>query len=633
MPEKTAILDPPVNLSDATNTSSTASNTKKRVRTGCLNCRKKHKKCDETKPICKTCQLKNEHCEWPTPKLKRSSSRRSSHGHPTISIPPVSSATQNYPIYSRPIPSQPVLQPQTTMKRQRIEGTSPLEQQHTLIQPQQQQQAQPPPSSFPPPQLSQYLPSYEPQKPRRISADLSSYSLGNQYQQQPPSSSESFLDQQQQQQQQQQQLPAPPRLNLNNLLNTHHEPSAIPKRISVDSSETQVSNSSLTNGTDVSPISNNTTLLDISTFKILTTSLSHFFKTEQQLQQFPNMNLVSSISPYEQVSLLETFNTGIAPRLNILDSHFIKYEIPQISKESPCVKNAMFATSCFLLKDFTRGFKFYSASVNNIHTSSWLEKCITGMLLTLISTMVLDVEDWRFHIRDYLLFLERTISTNGMDHGIPECYWWAVLTDINGLDIGEDTTVSIIEDNNKNNEVSEIIKLLAMTVNLISMDFIDFDTRWEILWNKVDDWFESRSKNLISILHFADLDDSLFPLLVYGSGSSALSLQLYHTLMILLIQNKPRLFKLSNIKNSKNFHQVTWYAKNIIGINLNNQSLQCWNNSNQCIWIAGKLLTHQDEHKLILNLINDVELKIGHHCFKYKSQDLKNYWDHDKSDL
>ncbi|CEP21367.1 unnamed protein product [Cyberlindnera jadinii] len=51
---------------------------RKRVRTGCLNCRRKHKKCDEQKPKCKSCCAKGEICEWPLPKLKKSGSRRSS---------------------------------------------------------------------------------------------------------------------------------------------------------------------------------------------------------------------------------------------------------------------------------------------------------------------------------------------------------------------------------------------------------------------------------------------------------------------------------------------------------------------------------------------------------------------------
>lgn len=37
----------------------------KRTRTGCLCCRRRHKKCDEMKPSCKFCLSKNLVCEWP----------------------------------------------------------------------------------------------------------------------------------------------------------------------------------------------------------------------------------------------------------------------------------------------------------------------------------------------------------------------------------------------------------------------------------------------------------------------------------------------------------------------------------------------------------------------------------------
>lgn len=35
-----------------------------RTRTGCLNCRRKKRKCDEGRPACGTCYRRNEHCEW-----------------------------------------------------------------------------------------------------------------------------------------------------------------------------------------------------------------------------------------------------------------------------------------------------------------------------------------------------------------------------------------------------------------------------------------------------------------------------------------------------------------------------------------------------------------------------------------
>jgi len=37
---------------------------KKRSRNGCLNCRRKRRKCSETKPTCEGCQSRGEKCEW-----------------------------------------------------------------------------------------------------------------------------------------------------------------------------------------------------------------------------------------------------------------------------------------------------------------------------------------------------------------------------------------------------------------------------------------------------------------------------------------------------------------------------------------------------------------------------------------
>ena len=44
---------------------------KRRVRTGCLTCRSKHKKCDEVKPVCNFCQTKGLECIWPQEGMSR----------------------------------------------------------------------------------------------------------------------------------------------------------------------------------------------------------------------------------------------------------------------------------------------------------------------------------------------------------------------------------------------------------------------------------------------------------------------------------------------------------------------------------------------------------------------------------
>ncbi|GMM35075.1 hypothetical protein DASC09_024000 [Saccharomycopsis crataegensis] len=66
----------------------------KRSRSGCLSCRRRHKKCDETKPICKSCASRNAYCEWPIKgifKQKNLSNKKKSSSFSTSKTP-----TTNY---------------------------------------------------------------------------------------------------------------------------------------------------------------------------------------------------------------------------------------------------------------------------------------------------------------------------------------------------------------------------------------------------------------------------------------------------------------------------------------------------------------------------------------------------------
>lgn len=60
-----------------------------RVRTGCLTCRGRKKKCDETKPCCRGCQRNGFDCQWPAP-----ASTRRENPAPYRAAPPASAARQ-----------------------------------------------------------------------------------------------------------------------------------------------------------------------------------------------------------------------------------------------------------------------------------------------------------------------------------------------------------------------------------------------------------------------------------------------------------------------------------------------------------------------------------------------------------
>lgn len=57
----------------------------------------------------------------------------------------------------------------------------------------------------------------------------------------------------------------------------------------------------------------------------------------------------------------------------------------------------------------------------------------------------------------------------------------------------------------------------------------------------------------------------------------------------------------------------------------NHQFSGCWNNALQPLWIAGKLLSSDYEHEIILNLLDKIESTTGWQM-KFRKKDLKKYW-------
>lgn len=48
-------------------------------------------------------------------------------------------------------------------------------------------------------------------------------------------------------------------------------------------------------------------------------------------------------------------------------------------------------------------------------------------------------------------------------------------------------------------------------------------------------------------------------------------------------------------------------------------------NSPQPIWIAGRMLSHPDEHRTVLRLLEDIERETGF-ATAWRAEDLKNHW-------
>lgn len=96
-----------------------------------------------------------------------------------------------------------------------------------------------------------------------------------------------------------------------------------------------------------------------------------------------------------------------------------------------------------------------------------------------------------------------------------------------------------------------------------------------------------------------DENEQLFPLILFSSGTATLANQMFHTAMLLLLQNQPRTLV------KKHGQSVTmsplWHAQRICGISLNNDSRNSWD---FCmigsLFVAARRMTYEPQQQAIL---------------------------------
>ena len=63
----------------------------------------------------------------------------------------------------------------------------------------------------------------------------------------------------------------------------------------------------------------------------------------------------------------------------------------------------------------------------------------------------------------------------------------------------------------------------------------------------------------------------------------------------------------------------------IVGITANNDCQGPYTNAPQPLWIAGKVLSHRAEHKVVLDLLDMIERETGF-ATAWRAEELKDYW-------
>ncbi|KAK5555031.1 hypothetical protein LTR46_006661 [Exophiala xenobiotica] len=149
-----------------------------------------------------------------------------------------------------------------------------------------------------------------------------------------------------------------------------------------------------------------------------------------------------------------------------------------------------------------------------------------------------------------------------------------------------------------------------------------YSTRWKALFDLLEDWYNGRPEEMQPLMSFSSTGEPRepFPAVLYGSSPAVNGNQLYHAAAILMLQDKPKDVRLARSPKS-----ILWHARQICGSAVSNNDHGAWINSLQPLWIAGKIMSHESEHRAILELLAKIERDTGW-ATSWRAEDLKDYW-------
>ncbi|KAL5351309.1 hypothetical protein ACLOAV_003163 [Pseudogymnoascus australis] len=148
-------------------------------------------------------------------------------------------------------------------------------------------------------------------------------------------------------------------------------------------------------------------------------------------------------------------------------------------------------------------------------------------------------------------------------------------------------------------------------------------TSWKALYDLLEDWYNSRPEEMRPLMSStATLEDHYhpFPIVLYGTSPAVNGNQLYHASSLLMLQEKPK-----EIRLTRGHKSVQWHARQICGIATSNHSHGAWINALQPLFIAGKIMSHPMEHRVILDVLARIEKETGW-ATSWRAEDLKEYW-------
>ncbi|EWG48411.1 hypothetical protein FVEG_16266 [Fusarium verticillioides 7600] len=150
--------------------------------------------------------------------------------------------------------------------------------------------------------------------------------------------------------------------------------------------------------------------------------------------------------------------------------------------------------------------------------------------------------------------------------------------------------------------------------------------RWKAFSEALQKWYSTRPTDFKPMLEAED-GDQLFPLVLFTNASAILANQLYHTSMLLLLQNRPRTLPKEHGRNI--YLSPLWHAQRICGISLNNDTRASWDFSLLAsFYFAAKRMTYEPQQHAILRGLDRIGSLTGWNVLSLSAQ-LMHEWQPD----
>jgi hypothetical protein len=592
---------------------------KKRSRNGCLNCRRKRRKCSETKPTCEGCQARGETCQWGIKVSFRPENaqtlapehhamlRHADTSHRTYQIVDVTSEIARDYITEGPEPVSQIDKESDKTRLGQPGETEAVEEE---------------------PLIESLLPMFNipHQTPRSSIADGLPSLSGNPFLS-PHISDTSFEDGIF--------LPGSQYLELHSelrsrLFDTAHsvEPSRRGSPVPIG----QLDQTSL-------PLDNDA------------------------VEEDPRR--LAQLSPEQEYTLWQVYITEVAPWIDKFDNdrHF-ELVLPMLAKEAEHLKYSILALSARQIElkekkmELNTSLGLYQLAIHLL--TPQLETRSTVVLASSAVLCVLEMlscspKAWRRHL-DGCAALIQALGITGTCGGLEQAIFWcfARMDVCGGLISLEKTLIpihkwvgcgSLAEDSQIlgahatfDMRANTMVYLIGRVVDLLC-NFGRWEQRhtgpgvmytnsqyvaqWLQLWDLIENWHRERPQEMEPILVIPSQQydpPRPFPTVLYPNAPAIAGNQLYHTAALLMLKHKPASLHLAQKPRS-----MLWHARQICAISISNGNHACWTNSTQPIWIAGQLMSHSSEHKAILELYERVERETGWST-KWRANDLIEHW-------